>query len=382
MNRIIFIVVLIYIWGCSPDKTTDPEPVDETFYTIEVAADVTTTDSDDWVLASDASGKWLDAQQYEAGQTVLLKGSAPLPQAVNLTFLSVRDYGAGPRFDFKTYTEMPVNGTWKVKPVVFIPLDYPTAGSANIKVKNYNGDFLGIKVSALQGNLSNSMMLSGSELSINVSLSHSPSDLVLSYRQGNDYKSTVIKNVTTNSIVNLDAVDIHSPETNYRFSFPNNTFYYVGFYGYEPGDDPRYTGYIISEHIDNDGGVPDLLLGYYIGYDKYKSIVSYGAGNYYHTYYKFGTPMEDYPTFGSPSPTHSGSLNNFNWNPGLPFSQSSVFFHNPVAKNVVWEIMSKKNQGLDLSVSIEQFPSNLRDTYPSLNVDEIIIPKSQRNFIS
>ena len=266
---------------------------------------------------------------------------------------------------------MPVNRTWTVKPVISNPLVNTPMGDATIKVENFNGDFLDIKLSSIQGSLSNSRTLEGSTLVINVDLLNNSSELILSYRAGNDYKSTMIKNLATGSIVTLDAIDIHPPEKNFRFSFPNNTFYYIGFYGYKPGDDPRNTGYIISEHIDNDGGVPGLLLGYNTGYQKYKSIVSYGAANYHHTYYKFGSPMEEYPNFSNPSPTHSGTLKHFTWNPGLTFSQSSAVFIDVNTKRVAWEIISKSRQGGDLDVSIEQFPSELRDIYTSLNIDDI-----------
>jgi hypothetical protein len=372
VKRIIFIVVLVYISGCdSDDEITPPAPAEEQFYTIEVAADFKTTDTDDWVLASDPSGKWLDVQRYEAGQTIHLKGSLPIPQNINLTFLSAQTYPSGPRFNFKTYTEMPVNGTWRVKPVIPPSLVNTPMGDATIKVENFSGDFLDIKLSSLQGNRTGTRTLEGSTLIMNVDLLNNPSDLVFSFREGDDYKSTVIKNVATGSIVTLDAFDIHPPEKNYRFSFPNNTFYYIGFYGYNPGDDPRNTGYIISEHIDNDGGAPDLLLGYNTGYEKYKSIVSYGAANYHHTYYKFGTSMEEYPNFSNPSPTHSGTLKHFVWNPGLTFSQSSAIFIDFNTKRVNWEIISKRKQGHDLDVSMEQFPQQLRDIYTSLNINDI-----------
>jgi hypothetical protein len=372
MRRIIFIVVLVYISGCdADDEKTNPEPAQEQFYTIEVAADFKTTDTDDWVLASDPSGKWLDVQRYEAGQTIQLIASPPISEAINLTFLSVQTFASGPWFNFKTYTEMPVNGTWTIKPIVPTPLVSTLMGDATIKVENFNGDFLDIKISSLQGNRSHSSTLEGSKLIMNVSLLNNPTNLVFSYREGDDYKSTVIKNVTPGSIVTIDALDIDPPEKSYRFSFPNNTFYYIGFYGYNPGDDPRNTGYIISEHIDNNGGAPGLLLGYNTGYEKYKSIVSYGAANYHHTYYKFGTPMEDYPDFSNPSPTHSGTLKHFVWNPDLTFSQSSAFFTDLSTKRVNWEIISKGKQGDDLDVSMEQFPSQLRDIYTSLNIDDI-----------
>jgi hypothetical protein len=371
MKKIIFIVVLVYIMGCSDDETMHPEPIEEQFYTIEVAADFKTTDTDDWVLASDPSGKWLDVQRYEAGETIHLKGSVPIPQTINLTFLSVQTFPSGPRFDFKTYMEMPVNGTWTIKPVTLPQLVYTPMGTATIKVENFNGDFLDIKLSSLQGNLSGSRILDGSNLIMNVDLLNNLSDLVFSFREGDDYKSTVIKNVTAGSNITLDAFDIDPLEKNYRFSFANNTFYYIGFYGYKPGDDPRYPGYIISEHIDNDGGAPDLLLGYNTGYEKYKSIVSFGAANFHHTYYKFGAPMEDYPSFSSPSPTQSGTLKHFVWNPGFTFSQSSASFIDLNTKRVTWEVISKEKQGQDLDVSMEQLPLQLLDIYPSLNIDDI-----------
>lgn len=377
MKKIIIIATIFLLSGCAADDNIqDGVQGAKDFYTVEIGSDFNTNATDNWVLASDAAGRWLDAQPFETGETIILHGGVPTTN-FNITFLSVSTRSSGESyFFFRTYTDVPVQGNWHVKGVAAADPTNTSNDYATIKLLNFDGDLMDIQASILEGNVAGSRSQLNGTVSMQVRLLRNPTDLILSFRSGDSYKTTTVENVTPNSTTTIDALQVNPPQKNFSISFANNTFYYVGFYGFKTGDDTNNNGYIISEHIDNDGGVPPLTMGYNPGFDKYKTIISYGAGNYYNTYYKFGSAIQTLPTFIQPSiSVSSNSIRDFALTSDSQFSIFSASFYDPVERNMDWEVTSPWAQDSNIAFSIEPFPARLKASYPNLSADDIVLYK-------
>jgi len=369
MNRIVTLVGTLFVFfSCDSGEDVIKEEVN--FYTVNIESNYSTSDTDNWVLASDANGEWLDIQPYEAGETIVLRGVLPETNMFNLTFLDVQNPPTGKYYKFYTYSEIKLGGTWILaKPLTGTPRS--PIGTATVKLNNFTGNIADIKVSGVKGNLIGSASKIGSEASLQVTMFRDTSDLMLTFRQGNEYRTKLLTDVVRNSTVTVDALNAILPDHNFPVSFSGNTFYYVGFYGYKPNYHLAEVEFIFSESIDNDGGVPSLQMGYNDGYSKYKTIISYGVGKTYHTYYKFGSPITSFPVFENPSiEVVNNAVKNFSWNTDYTFSRSTAKFIDPVGKNIAWEVFGPYKQ--NTTISFHQFPQLLLDTYESLNVEGII----------
>lgn len=378
-------VLSISLFSCVKSEEDDPkpEPLPESKEFFKVTVDPTYDgmgNLDNWVFATNPAGRLLDAKSYVAGDVLKLE-STELVDRFTLHFLRVdKRVSDAPYFKLVSYNEVTAGGLWKLenhpaKP----PIDGKVNGELKISLKNYPNQpdiptFENIKVSSAWGYVINSMTSSGSTVDINVTLSTSTTDLIVSFskNQHSFYKKLLAP--LGSGIITLDALtDFEVVENEIMFNYPQSKYTWIGFYGLNAGDNPAHNGYILSERKDNDGQVSGFF-GSVDGYEKYRTIVIYSQDNYTRTYYKFGEQMLEAPNFQTPftSMLKTG-ISDFSCQLDVPYSQISIHFSNPTTKDVTWEVVGPNQDFIaELKFAFKELPEELVSKYPSLNLNQIV----------
>lgn len=379
-------ILSVSVFSCSSTGEEEPKPEPEVqakeFFTVTVDPAYNFIGSlDNWVIATNTVGTLLDAKSFVAGDVVKLE-STEMVEKFTLHFLRVDKMVSGaPYFNLVSYNEISAAGFWKlINPKVTPPVDDELIGGLKISLLNYPvqpdiATFDNIKVSGVRGNLINSMTSDGSTVDINVTLTKSTTDLVVSFFKDQRSYYKMLSAPFENGIITLDAgMDFEVVERDLLFSYMESKYVWIGFYGFKAGDDPSNDGYIFSERKYTDGGEVFGFFGSVNGYDKYRTLVVYSQDNYTRTFYKFGEQMLGVPYFQTPSTSMDKTgITDFSCLVGAPYSKTSIYFYNPTTKDVSWEVVSpNSNVFAELKFAFKELPDDLLLKYPSLNLSQMV----------
>lgn len=375
--------VSLFSCGSTEDAepTPDPEVQAKEFFTVTVDPAYNFIGSlDNWVIATNMTGTLLDAKPFVAGDVVKLE-STEVVDKFTLHFLRVDKMASNaPYFNLISYNEIAAKGSWKlINPNVPPPVDDELIGNLKISLVNYPvqpdiATFDNIKVSGVRGNMINSMTSDGSTVDIGVTMSKSTTELIVSFfkNQRSYYKK--LSGPFDGGVITLDAqLDFETVVRDMMFNYEETKYVWIGFYAFKTGENHSYDGYILSERKYTGGDVFGFF-GSIDGYDKYRTIVVLSKDNYTRTFYKFGEQTLGIPYFQTPfTAMYKTGITDFSCQVGAPNSRTSIYFHNPMTKDLAWEVVSPKSNVIpELNFAFKELPQDLVSKYPSLNLSQIV----------
>jgi hypothetical protein len=381
MRKILFLLLLSLIIITSCDKPTDIVLPKKSFLKLIADPNLVTNSTDDWILASNPDGDWLDIQPYEAGQTVELSSSNTNITSVVVHFVSSSRSSTGESHTIFSYTDVPKDYEWSLKP-------YPSSngvsnkvGTLNLSISNYSNSISTIprKIAFTDGYFRPLGLMTQLRQQVDASLSlyqnsSGINNIFVSSFNGITPVYLFLKNIPsgTSAMVKNFSSDFKPLENIFDINYPNNTFFFGQFSGYYNGGDLRSDGYVFSEYISNSGGVPSIKLGYSQGFDIYRSIVSVKQDKRSRTYFKLGTPItsvalpDHQVTFQNKTiQDFSATLNEaFQWsrvnwrvNEGVPLTNF---------KGWNWYFVSK-----NAKFKVKPLPNLILDKYPFLDINKL-----------
>ncbi len=357
---------------------SDPKPAGpENFYTIQVAADYATDQSDNWVMASDKNGVWLDAQPFEAGQTVILHGVIPQERTFTLHFFSKTQVHSNTYYSTQSFTTVPVLDTWTLKGVPNNP-QLTFLGDATIILTNFPNTPLnntyGVAVSTLRGESGYTGSGYGSTSTFTVPLYDASTDVMISFF-GIDGAAIYVKavGITPGGTANIDvAVVGKTMDAKFNFDYTSDDFFEAYFYGYPAVTDFTSQGIVLSQffEVKSSGNVS---LGYTLGFDHYKTLIMQEKGTTQQVYNKIGTPITKAPTFAAINVlVNDASPSDFSATPNFQYDLSSINLSHLKEPLFNWTVyQSKSATGGNVTFAAKAFPAAMIQLFPVLDVAQL-----------
>lgn len=152
---------------------------------------------------------------------------------------------------------------------------------------------------------------------------------------------------------------------------PTNNLYFAGIDAYEQG---KPFSYSMVRHINSSGGT-SLNLGYKLGYQKYRTSISYVDGKKSFDLVSSGPTVQESHTF----PSFDFSItktkaNDFQAVSVLPYDASGITFqHNQEGQVLLWYVHQPgSGKSGAINFMAKDFPLEILDKYPTLPpVDQI-----------
>jgi len=373
-SKAILLSACLSVMGCHSGEDAI-EPKFENFYTVQVSPDYSTDQSDNWVMASDKNGVWIDAQPFEAGATIVLNGIAPSDGLFTLHFFSSQQISGRQTYLVNSYAAVPVKGTWKLNALT--TNNQPASlGNVTIRLTNFlpfPDNLNNISVSTSNGESSYNATSTGTTTDYTVDVFAASTDFMISFFVNGQPYYIQVSDVAPGSFISLDAAAQANPvTTQFTFDYTGDSYFTGIFYGLNTGSNPNSGGFVLSNFYSFSGSGA-VSLGYIPGFDTYKTLISYTEGTSLRTYYKFGTPITQAPVFPPLAVTEiNANISAFSVTPNLPFDFSDATLIHSQEDNFKWSFRQPKNAGnYDITLSILPFPSEMTTLFPVLDVSQM-----------
>lgn len=123
------------------------EPASEVYFTFNVANNLQTDKSDDWIILHDDKGNLLDFKPFEVGDSQVLEAlETSLTEKITITILKYDSYsnqfGSGERYTLETFPNVEKGSHWNYKPIGIPRREEDKNGEFSVKVQNFPGIML------------------------------------------------------------------------------------------------------------------------------------------------------------------------------------------------------------------------------------------------
>ena len=240
LMRFTFLLLLFFAFGCSSDSESPPEDMteqmenndpdedamnpdgeDETpeepftgpHFTLNVAADYNTINSDDWLVIHDSEGNLLNVEPFEDGDSLTFESENPelITEEIAITLFKFNTFGSGNQsYRINTYAQVPRGTAWNLKPLMGFNSDRgELIANANLTIENVPGSgFFGFAVSTKNGGLGGGAGIINGSFQANFSLWSNDNRHLISMVDANKNRRHIfIENFPNNGILTIDYND-------------------------------------------------------------------------------------------------------------------------------------------------------------------------------
>ncbi len=393
------ISILFILFSCSKTSTDAPEgeseqpdqeePEEEVYFTINVAEDYFSPESEGWVVSHNVNnGDILDYSSLKNGSVVSLKkptSSTTLEH--NISLVNISNYNGNTYYRITSYVFVKPDAVWQLDNQYE---NYVNPRGNAIGEITINANELVSPASWIISNKHGSTLSGGSSASTvnnltniffeNIPLYEENRYLFSLYDTYGDGKYLFMDNLSNGDNVTFDRTQMHYFDKTILLPVPKGGEFFASVFGFE--DDQEFDeggGYILALFFpfDNDKiAVNNINLGYLNAFNKYITTFTYSKDRFNFSYKKYGEApigismgsIEDWNV-----EVIDPSVDNFEFSgvsPNLFSRQSHSWKVSSGTPNVNYiETSWSINQGKFYYTFNFKLPEEILEAYPDMNID-------------
>lgn len=398
LSALLFFVILIMA-SCGNDDPIDPpidqedpkedpkseEPQQETYFTLNVDADLITGDIENWIILHDQDGALLDYKKYLAGDLLnFKKRSDSLPESITITKIDYRETSNYPAHFLNSYSDIAIGSTWNFKNEQNIEdVTEDEIGKFTLTIKEIPTPHFRL-VTDKNGYVQDENPFGGGSFAPGLYLyvydkyliKESNKHVISILDGNNEHRFKIFENVIDNdSIVfdysSFDTFDEHV-EIPIPTSFDQFNFVVKMYENDQPID--RFGGYFLFNLglNDNDNmGLNSAKAGYLSEFDKYYSSFNLKNDGYSYWYKKSGAMPDTISPPSNPSlVVENSTFENYSFSTNVSYQRKTSLWYskeNFTDHETIWLITSDEGE----FPIIGTLPQEIIEKYPKINVDNL-----------
>lgn len=343
------------------------------FFTLTVDASYSTSQMDNWILASSKSGDWIDVQPFESGDIIVLNGVVPDASSFTLHFLTASSQADYVLYTMNSANDIQVNGTWLLKTPA-LPTSDPQELTLNISNLPSNpGTFNDkVTVTASGGATNTHSNYSGNSIDMDVTVNNSPTDIFVTVYENGYPKYVSYKDITLPATIDLDAsTEPVAADRKFTMTLPPN---YLSTVAIDAFQQDEAFSHSMCRYFNSSGGT-SINVGYKQGYQNYRTLISYWNGKKSFDLIAFGSTVEETHTFPSFDFTITNTkANDFQAVSVLPYDVAGINFqHNQAGLVLLWyAFQPPSGTSGAINFKAKDFPQEILDKHSALpSVEQI-----------
>ncbi|SDM46411.1 hypothetical protein SAMN05421823_1142 [Catalinimonas alkaloidigena] len=295
----LFLVPGFVLLSCGDDTPNElPEPVATSLITIAATEHFSGDNLEHWVVVSDKKGEVLASAELTNDTTLTTTQS--VEGWVNITLVAANQ--AFDQYQLTTYTQVPVDQTWRIPDPTRVGYEGLTSKEATIKIEDapqFSGrNFFNWSMSNAHGLVDTGGRSGGGKVDVNVRVhEQAPQDMLLVLHDGTftpRYKWFAHDLFTGNNPV-LDFEQDFAPiDQVVELSFDQVQHMYMELTAFQEETLSSYQGldgYVLAQILLQEPESPSLFkVGYVEGFDLYRTYWSATLADKNYVYEKFGGP--------------------------------------------------------------------------------------------
>jgi hypothetical protein len=359
---------LVSLSGC------DNEEALPLFYSVEVDLHYSIA-TEEWLFATDSEGNILDAKPVSGrGITIQLNGSVGSVPTFTLHHMVFFFTNNNPFISVqaKSYTDVPVGGTWHLTPS-FFSSGQPSS-IASVTINDYHGEIdqgftHATSVSSVRGNeMTSASWVSDTDALFEFKVRSLGPFIVSSLYEGRFCHYGILNDVVPQAALTITLQPMDQP---LMVDLPNANYINVSLSGYYDGDDTLLPGYINCA-FSQGGPIPLITAGYVNGFDKYKSFIMYNEGLSVKFYENLGAPLTNLPDFDEPELSVSTEMiTSLAGSISIPYDYAMLDFQSHSPQHFLsWTVWRNGNDGTSLNFKLPQLPEVIASRFPLLKLQQ------------
>jgi len=358
------------------------------YLTINVAENLPTSGSDNWILVHNSQGELLDFKSYESGENLIFETEANnVTDELNITLFDYTVEFASTNHTIGTYTKIPKGSVWNFKPNRSQPnlndLTGDIVGSMTLNLTNVIGPFIvqfSNEFRALGGNTTQSVI--PVDISNSITLYENTNEHLISIIDGNgELRYKTVSGLQVDDEITIDYSEFLLFDDILEVEIPDNGEYFAAVYGFEEGQElrvsPGNAGFLhnLIFPIYNEYVVADPLpLGYLNRFENFLTHFYFENDTFFYSYKKYGEKSEGITIPQNPTLTlENEAISEFAFSTNQEFDrvlnlwQTSQGERNVDFIRTDWAVHSSDNS----SVVIGSFPQEILGNYPDMDLENL-----------
>ncbi len=401
------ILVLLISNNCSkessmqkiPEKVEDPQL--EIYFTLNVDADIDTSDTDNWLIIHDDKGKLLDYMAYESGSKLVFEAAKDsVTDKITVTeFVFSKDYindlndGTTPQtkseigivHELRTFTQLEKGSTKNIVALtdnIQNSSEPITSGKMELTIESIP-QIRSMSISTKKGGVANSYSTGpGSDFvsyQHNIDTFQNEDEYFVSIMDGTNslkYKSFFVPENTAN--LTLAYSEFEDFDDYFEVDVPDNINFSLDIGGFEDSQEPsRFGGFSLLQVSSGSSNIETkpLKFGYLDRFKKFRTIFNVKTEKFRYAFYKYGDKPTKIEVPTRPNLViENSSISNFQFSSDLNYEEmvhvwSYIDGPYPFPDYSVtkWSVITSS----DFSPIIGEIPNEILKRYPKINIAQM-----------